>query len=60
MKTLRRIKTIAPRHARRVDFDLSDTVAPAPSAAPEAVFDRVTGPFGGRRAVTTGGFDEET
>lgn len=62
MKTLRRIKTIAPRHARRRDFDLSDaTMEPDPGPPPEAVFDRVTGPYGGPRSLgIAGGFDEET
>jgi hypothetical protein len=60
MKTLRRItKTIAPRQLRRSygSFDFTDaTIEPDPSPAPEAVFDRITGPYGRR----SGGFDEET
>ena len=61
MKTLRRIKTLAPRYARRRDFDLSDaTMEPDPSPAPEAVFDRVSGPYGGRRPTGIPGLDEET
>lgn len=62
MRTLRRLRTLAPRTVRRRDFDLSDaTMEPDPGPAPEAVFDRVTGPFGRRRAVASpGAFDEET
>lgn len=61
MKTLRRKKTLAPRNAHRRDFDLSDaTMEPEPGSPPEAVFDRVTGPYGGHRATGTLGFDEET
>lgn len=61
MKTLRRIKrTIAPRQLRRPSygsFDFTDaTIEPGPEPAPEAVFDRLTGPYGRR----SGGFDEET
>jgi hypothetical protein len=61
MRTLRRLRALAPRRARR-DFDLSDaTVEPDAGPPPEAVFDRSTGPFGSRRAVALpGGFDEET
>ena len=60
MKTLRKLKTLAPRQVRRRDFDLSDaTMEPHEGPAPEAVFDRITGPYGSRYA---GGFpyDEET
>jgi hypothetical protein len=57
MKTMRRLKTQhAPRQVRRRrgEFDLSDaTIEPFPEPAPEAVFDRITGPYGPR-------FDEET
>lgn len=62
MKTLRRInKTIAPRQLRRRSsygsFDFTDaTIEPEPEPPPEAVFDRLTGPYG-RRST---GFDEET
>lgn len=59
MKTLRRIKrTVAPRQLRRSNaFDFTDaTTEPEPEPPPEAVFDRVTGPYGRR----SGGFDEET
>jgi hypothetical protein len=53
---------MAPRHVRRPDFDLSDaTMEPDPGPAPEAVFDRVTGPYDRRRAIAgPGAFDEET
>lgn len=62
MRTLRKLRTLAPRHARRFDFDVTDaTIEPDPGPAPEAVFDRVTGPWDRRRAVTTpGASDEET
>lgn len=63
MKTLRRIRAMAPRQVRRRDFDLSDAMEPSDSASPspEAIFDRSTGPFDRRRAIgATGGFDEET
>jgi hypothetical protein len=55
---------MAPRHVRRRDFDLSDaTMEPDPGPPPEAVFDRLTGPFGraARHAVAMpGAADEET
>lgn len=62
MRTLRRLRAMAPRHARRRDFDLSDaTMEPDPGPAPEAVFDRLTGPFDRHRAVAMpGAADEET
>lgn len=62
MRTLRRIRALAPRQLRRRDFDLSDaTMEPDPGPAPEAVFDRVTGPFDRRRAIAVpGAADEET
>jgi hypothetical protein len=59
MKTMRRLRTQhAPRQVRRrrgePGFDVSDaTTEPWPEPAPEAVFDRITGPFGSR-------YDEET
>ncbi|MEO8705138.1 MAG: hypothetical protein ABI867_34105 [Kofleriaceae bacterium] len=56
MKTLRRLKALAPRQLRRRDFDFTDaTTEPQPEPPPEAVFDRVTGPYGRRY-----GLDEET
>lgn len=62
MRTLRRLRTQAPRHVRRRDFDLSDATMEAnPGPAPEAVFDRVTGPYDRRRAISMpGAVDEET
>jgi hypothetical protein len=58
MKTLRKLKAQAPRSVRRArsEFDISDaTMEPDCGPAPEAVFDRITGPYGRRY-----GFDEET
>ncbi|MBL9018145.1 MAG: hypothetical protein JNL83_28420 [Myxococcales bacterium] len=64
MRTLRKIRAMAPRHVRRRDFDLSDaTMEPDPGPPPEAVFDRATGPFDHRRgyaAFGPGAADEET
>ena len=64
MRTLRKLKTIAPRQVsrRRFDFDVTDaTIEADPGPAPETVFDRSTGPFNHRRAVALpGGLDEET
>ncbi len=62
MRTLRRLRTMAPRSVRRRDFDLSDaTMEPDPGPAPEAVFDRLTGPFDRRRSIAIpGAVDEET
>ena len=62
MRTLRKLRTQAPRHMRRREFDVSDaTMEPDPGPPPEAVFDRLTGPFGRRHAVATpGSADEET
>jgi len=55
MRTLRRLRAQAPRHVRRREFDVSDATKECdPEPAPEAVFDRLTGPYGGRYA------DEET
>ena len=56
MRTLRWLhRTQAPRHARRREFDVSDaTMEPDPGPPPEAVFDRITGPYGRRE------HDEET
>ncbi len=57
MRTLRRLQRAAqaPRQARRREFDISDaTMEPDPGPPPEAVFDRLTGPYGGRH------YDEET
>jgi hypothetical protein len=63
MRTLRKLRTLAPRAAsRRFDFDVTDaTMEPDPGPAPEAVFDRVTGPWDRRHTFTTpGASDEET
>jgi len=60
MRTLRRLRAQAPRTLRRGDreFDFTDaTIEPHPDPAPEAVFDRLTGPFGRRHS---GFCDEET
>ena len=47
---------------RRREFDLTDaTMEPDPGPPPEAVFDRLTGPFDRRRAIAMpGAADEET
>jgi hypothetical protein len=67
MRTLRRIKklqakttTTAPRLTLRRRFDLTDVSSEHDaSPAPEAVFDRITGPYG-RAYAQLGCFDEET
>ncbi len=59
MRTLRRLRALAPRTVRRREnsFDFTDaTIEPQPEAPPEAVFDRLTGPYGRRH----GACDEET
>jgi hypothetical protein len=62
MRTLRKLRAMAPLSARRRDFELSDATMEAdPGPPPEAVFDRVTGPWDRRRAVAMpGAADEET
>ncbi len=62
MRTMRRLKLLAARTVQRRDFDLTDaTMESDAGPPPEAVFDRSTGPFDHRRAVTfPGGLDEET
>ena len=63
MRTLRKLRTMAPRHARRrLEFDVTDATMEAdPGPPPEAVFDRITGPFDRRRAIAMpGAADEET
>jgi hypothetical protein len=63
MRTLRKLKAIAPRQVRvRREFDFTDaTMEPDPGPPPEAVFDRMTGPFNHRRACAMpGASDEET
>ena len=62
MRTLRKLRTVAPRKIRRFEFDITDaTMEPDPGPPPEAVFDRSTGPFGRRRGFAVpGAADEET
>ena len=59
LRTLRALRTQAPRHVRRrrAPGAPDATMEPELEAGPEEVFDRATGPFGLRRAVA---FDEET
>jgi hypothetical protein len=67
MKALRHLKKHAARAAgggssiarrAKTDFDFSDaTTEQDAGPPPEAVFDRITGPYGNRH---TYGFDEET
>jgi hypothetical protein len=60
MRTVRRLRALSLR--RRSVLDLADaTMEPDPGPAPEAVFDRLTGPFDRRRAIhAPGAADEET
>ena len=60
MRTARRLRALHVR--RRSVLDLVDaTMEPDPGPAPEAVFDRLTGPFDRRRSVhVPGAADEET
>lgn len=62
MRTLRKLKLLPARRVRRYEFDMSDaSIEPEPGPAPEAVFDRLTGPWDHRRAVALpGAADEET
>lgn len=66
MRTLRKLRTQAPRNLRRREFDVSDATMEAEAgSAPEAVFDRITGPYGRRHTVAfaaayPSAFDEET
>ena len=58
MRTLRRLRAQAPRQVRRPTtgrtFDPSDaTTEPDPGPPPEAVFDRLTGPYGRRYTEET-------
>lgn len=50
MRAMRKLQARAPRTVRRRrEFDVSDaTMEPEPSPPPEAVFDRLTGPYGKR------------
>lgn len=55
VRALRAPRTVAPRLVRRGAPCAPDaTMAPASGPGPEAVFDRVTGPYALRR-----GYDEE-
>jgi hypothetical protein len=59
MRTLRRLAQQAPRLVRRPRLELPNvTTEPDPGPAPEEVFDRITGPYGGRGMIWEG--DEET
>ena len=62
MRTLRKLRTLAPRSTRRFDFDVTDATMEAdPGPPPEAVFDRVTGPWDRRHpSAMPGASDEET
>jgi len=63
MRTLRRLRAMAPRNVRRPQLDDTDpTMEADPGPPPEAVFDRATGPFDHRRRgfATPGSADEET
>ena len=63
MRTLRKLRMMAARKPRRRnEFDLSDaSIEPDPGPPPEAIFDRMTGPWDRRRAVAMpGAADEET
>jgi hypothetical protein len=66
MRTLRKLRTIsrAPRHVTRArnEFDVTDaTMEQDPGPAPEAIFDRMTGPWDRRRSIShPGAADEET
>jgi hypothetical protein len=65
MRTLRRRRrTQAPRHVRAGRLAAPDaTTEPDPGPPPEAVFDRVTGPYARRSAVALPGacaYDEDT
>ena len=61
MRALRKLQAQAPRRVRRREFDISDaTMEPEPSPPPEAVFDRVTGPYGRRHIYAMWEGDEET
>ncbi|MEJ7602491.1 MAG: hypothetical protein WKG01_31655 [Kofleriaceae bacterium] len=58
MRTLRRLRAQAPRQVRRPAVGGAGdrgnaTMEPDPGPPPEAVFDRLTGPYGRR-------YDEET
>lgn len=57
MRTLRRLRTLAPRQIRVLDV----SEEPDPGPAPERIFDRSTGPWDRRHAAAMpGAADEET
>jgi hypothetical protein len=61
MRTLRRLRALAPRQSQRAirAFDVSEE--PDPGPAPERIFDRSTGPWDRRHAAAMpGAVDEET
>jgi hypothetical protein len=60
MRTLRRLRTLAPRRIEKIRaLDVSEE--PDPGPAPERIFDRSTGPWNPHRAVAMpGAADEET
>jgi hypothetical protein len=60
MRTVRRLRALKLRRRSVLDF-VDATMEPDPGPAPEAVFDRLTGPFDRRRAIhAPGAADEET
>lgn len=60
MRTARRLRALSMRRRSVLDF-VDATMEPDPGPAPEAVFDRLTGPFDRRRAIhAPGAADEET
>ena len=60
MRTARRLRALNVRRRSVLDF-VDATMEPDPGPAPEAVFDRLTGPFDRRRALhVPGAADEET
>ena len=60
MRTARRLRALSMRRRSVLDF-VDATMEPDPGPPPEAVFDRLTGPFDRRRAIhAPGAADEET
>lgn len=61
MRALRKLQAMPQRRVRRREFDVSDaTMEPEPSPPPEAVFDRLTGPYGRRHVFAAWEGDDET
>jgi len=61
MRTLRRLRTLAPRQSQRTIRVLDVSEEPDPGPAPERIFDRSTGPWDRRHAAAMpGAADEET